>query len=62
MLAERELSQPLGWDWQEFTRRDVQTGRAAANTPEARLLLAQEEQRRREMQRKAAKKRKKPNL
>jgi hypothetical protein len=45
LLAERELSQPMGWDWREFREAVVTTG--ARNDPndakkKPRLLLADE--------------------
>ncbi|MDB4731490.1 VWA domain-containing protein [bacterium] len=63
MLAERELSNDLGWSWEEFGEPiPGSNGMLRANQEEvARLLLADEEQR--AMQRKqAAKTRKRPNL
>lgn len=63
MLAERELSNDLGWSWQEFSEPiPGSNGMLRANQEEvARLLLADEERRAMERQ-KAAKPRNRPNL
>jgi hypothetical protein len=48
VLAERELAQPLGWDWVEFKEVVVQTGmEPGMANDDPRLLLAQEEAARR---------------
>jgi hypothetical protein len=46
ILAERELSQPMGWDWQEAKRNYPKLDRQPATEEEARLLLAEEERQR----------------
>jgi hypothetical protein len=64
MIAERELSAPLGWEWQEFRVAPpppmMQNGN---NNNNPALQLAEEERRRREQERRMAEaKRVKPNL
>ncbi|MEX0702616.1 MAG: vWA domain-containing protein [Planctomycetales bacterium] len=45
LLAERELSQPMGWDWQEYRVAVAQTGARPNNAPPARnIRLANENQ------------------
>ena len=61
LLAERELSVPMGWEWQEFREASQANMQNANNNPN--LLQLIEEQKKKEQQKKAAeKKRVKPNL
>ncbi len=48
MLAERELSQPMGWDWQEASTGDSMKGLGKAAAEKKRILLAEEEKKRKE--------------
>jgi hypothetical protein len=59
LLAQRELSQPLGWEWQEATMF-IAPPNPNPNRPR-RVLLA-EEQRRRQQRRQQSQPRPKPNL
>lgn len=62
MLAEKELAQDLGWEWEESLRPiPGLSGRENATEEEVRLLLAEEEERRRR-ESGASKPRKLPNL
>lgn len=62
LLAEKEMSTPIGWSWQEFSEPIPGTNQLRANDEEvARLLLADEE-RRQEMRRQAEKPRVIPKL
>jgi hypothetical protein len=61
MLAERELSAPLGWEWQEY--RDASAANMQNNnTPERLLQLAEEEKKQQQQKKMAEQKRVKPNL
>jgi hypothetical protein len=56
-LAERELSQPMGWEWKEYGVAAATTGRrpGPAEKEKARLLLAEEEKKKKK-RKKAGKK------
>ena len=61
-LAERELSQELGWDWQEFAVNLAPANRGGNNNPDG-PQFADEEEKKNEMKKKAAqKKRVRPAL
>jgi hypothetical protein len=60
MLAERELSQPMGWQWQEASRPYEKENRDGNDARQ--IQLAEEEQKRREMERQKAAKRTRPSL
>lgn len=60
LLAERELSTPMGWDWEEYAVPRVAMNNNNNNNDNA-IQLAEEEQRREQMRRQQMQ-RKKPNL
>lgn len=63
MIAERELSAPLGWEWQEFKENPPPMMQEGNNNNDPVRLQLAEEQRKREQQRRMAEaKRVKPNL
>ncbi len=63
LLAEKELSQPLGWSWKE-ERRTVpgMEGRNLSDEERVRLLLAEDERREQERQRRRSQPRELPKL
>ncbi len=62
MLAERELSTPMGWEWQEFKDLSAAMMQNANNDDKPRLELAEEQKKKEQQKKMAEAKRVKPNL
>ena len=61
-LAERELSEPMGWEWTESADAAARLAMASPEEKKAILLLAEETKKKQAMRQQAAAKREKPKL
>ena len=62
LLAERELSVPMGWQWTEKRVEYAMNGRGEAMDPKMQIQFAEEERKKAAQRRMASKKRPKPPL